>query len=162
MNVVYANLKIALFTEERSFVQRISDCLSGHLVQCIDPTDPSAAKKLIDIGPDFLFIDADGDPDRAMKLVISAAPSNRILFFMGKPDQKLVLAAKERGADAVLLKDASDDRIRERMEDLLSESGEEILFDETHAERCASVLGILFNHTPRQTIHLILNYLFDR
>ncbi len=164
MNVVYANLKIALYTEERSFVQRIADCLSGHTVIHINPNDPSAtSKKLFDSSPDFLFVDADGDPDRALKLVISAAPLNRIIFFMGKLDQRLVLAAKERGADAVLLKETSDDRIRERMEDLLSDPREdETILYETPIQRAAGVLGILFTHTPRQAIHLIMDYLHNR
>lgn len=162
MNVVYANLKIAFFTEERSFAGRIADFLSGHSILYIDPTDPSAADMLIEICPDFLFVDADGDPDRALKLLISASSLNRTrtLFFMEKLNQRLVLAAKVRGADAVLLKKASDDRIRERMEDLLSEPDMDDLFFK-EAPIKTDVPGILFTHTPRLTIHLIMDYLLN-
>lgn len=165
MNVVYANLKIALFTGERSFAQRIERCLPGHTVLRIDEKDQSASRLLTEGPPDFLFVDADGDPERALKLVITAASQSRIrvLFFMEKLDQRLVLAAKERGADSVLLKENSDERIRERMEDLLSRSGaREAIFTEKPAERASGVLGILFTHTPRQTLHLIMDYLLNR
>ena len=166
MNVVYANLKVALFTKERSFVQRIRRCLAGHTVLCIDAKNPSAAAKdLTESNPDFLFVDADGDPERALKLIIPASSHSRlfILFFMEKLDQRLALAAKERGADAVLLKENSDERIRERMEDLLSRSGaDDRPFEETTIEKASGVLGILFTHTPRQAIHLIIDYLHNR
>lgn len=163
MNIVYTNLKIALWTKDKALRSNLEYPLSEHRILDADSaiTSDNLSIFLSDHHADFIFLDADMGRKQTLDMLNAISCSDiRVLsvVFLNTPDQKFVSDLRDRGADAVIRKDRIAEQLSDQMSFLLEHKDELHEKSESIIRKLGHVASLFLTHTPKDAIHLLMGY----
>lgn len=163
MNVIYSNLKIALWSEDEGIRRKLKKMLSEHQILDVDPEiTPNALMDILENNrADFIFLDADKERMKTIDRLNALQNSDcnvLSVVFLSILDQKFVSELKECGADAIIRKDRVSDQLLGYMSFLLEHKDILHARPESTIRRLGHVAALFLTNSPKDAIHLLMGY----